>query len=185
MQSLAPPISSLAMLQNIEKIAREVQFFSSLLGVFRGTVLDVSHGTGGHLGQRDTGTISGAALGPASTDVQSVAVYQKSSARRHTHRQDSHRMPRGSYLQQRIATHITVPPRGEPMRAIPILLLLAGCVTAQQQSLWLRADGRTGSARQLEMDRTICMGERQNTSEMDQVVRGCMAQRGWLPADQP
>ena len=31
MQSLAPPISSLAMLQNIEKIAREVQFFSSLL----------------------------------------------------------------------------------------------------------------------------------------------------------
>jgi hypothetical protein len=35
------------------------------------------------------------------------------------------------------------------------------------------------------MDRTICMGERQNTSEMDQVVRGCMAQRGWLPADQP
>jgi hypothetical protein len=33
MQSLAPPISSLAMLQNIEKIAREVQFFSSLLGI--------------------------------------------------------------------------------------------------------------------------------------------------------
>jgi hypothetical protein len=31
MQSLAPPISSLAMLQNIEKIAREVQLFSSLL----------------------------------------------------------------------------------------------------------------------------------------------------------
>jgi hypothetical protein len=78
---------------------------------------------------------------------------------------------------------------GEPMRAIPILLfllLLAGCVTAQQQqSPWLRADGRTGSARQLEADRTICMGERQNTREADQAVRTCMAQRGWLPEDQP
>ena len=71
------------------------------------------------------------------------------------------------------------------MRAIPILFLLAGCVTAQQQSSWLRADGRTGSDRQLEVDRTICMGERPNTSEVDQVIRGCMAQRGWLPADQP
>jgi hypothetical protein len=71
------------------------------------------------------------------------------------------------------------------MRAIPIVLLLAGCLTAQQQSSWLRADGSTGSARQLEVDRTICMGERQNTSEADQVMRGCMAQRGWLPADQP
>ena len=71
------------------------------------------------------------------------------------------------------------------MRAIPILFLLAGCVTAQQQSSWLRADGRDGSARQLEVDRTICMGERRNTSEADPVLRGCMAQRGWLPADQP
>jgi hypothetical protein len=71
------------------------------------------------------------------------------------------------------------------MRAILILFLLAGCVTAQQEPPWLRADGRTGSARQLEVDRTICMGERQNTSEVDQVFRGCMAQRGWLPADQP
>jgi hypothetical protein len=58
-------------------------------------------------------------------------------------------------------------------------------VTAQQQSSWLRADGRDGSARQLEADRTICRGERQNASEMDPVLRGCMAQRGWLPADQP
>jgi hypothetical protein len=58
-------------------------------------------------------------------------------------------------------------------------------VTAQQQSPWLRADGRTGNARQLEADRAICMGERQNTSEADPVLRGCMAQRGWLPADQP
>ncbi|MBX9843415.1 MAG: hypothetical protein K2Z80_16570 [Xanthobacteraceae bacterium] len=74
---------------------------------------------------------------------------------------------------------------GEPMRAIPILFLLAGCVTAQQQSSsWLRADGRTGSDRQLEADRAICMGERQNTSDVDQ-LRRCMAQRGWLPADQP
>jgi hypothetical protein len=71
------------------------------------------------------------------------------------------------------------------MRIIPILLLLAGCVTAQQESPWLRADGRTGSARQLEVDRTICRGERPNTSEADQVIRVCMAQRGWLPADQP
>ena len=71
------------------------------------------------------------------------------------------------------------------MRAIPVLLLLAGCVTAQQPSPWLRADGRTGSARQLEVDRTICMGERRSASEADQAVRTCMAQRGWLPEDQP
>jgi hypothetical protein len=71
------------------------------------------------------------------------------------------------------------------MRAIPILLLLAGCVTAQQPSPWLRADGRDGSARQLEADRAICMGERRNISETDPVLRGCMAQRGWLPEDQP
>jgi hypothetical protein len=31
MQSHAPPISSLVMLKNIEKIAREVRFFSILL----------------------------------------------------------------------------------------------------------------------------------------------------------
>ncbi len=73
------------------------------------------------------------------------------------------------------------------MRAIPVLLLLAGCVTAQQQqqSSWLRADGRTGSAGQFEADRAICMGERRSASEADQVMRGCMARRGWLPADQP
>jgi hypothetical protein len=71
------------------------------------------------------------------------------------------------------------------MRAVPVLLLLASCVTAQQQSSWLRADGRTGSPRQFETDRAICMGERQSASDADQVMRGCMAQRGWLPADQP
>jgi hypothetical protein len=71
------------------------------------------------------------------------------------------------------------------MRTIPILLLLAGCVTAQQPSPWLRADGHTGSVRQLEADRAICTDGRQNASETDPDLRRCMAQRGWLPEDQP
>jgi hypothetical protein len=90
---------------------------------------------------------------------------------------------------------------------------LAACATAPPPMLWVRTDGQRATvnpvlASQAEIDRTVCLGERQKAtlsgvtianggfaaalaaqergSSADAVARGCMAEKGYLlvPADQ-
>lgn len=83
---------------------------------------------------------------------------------------------------------------------------LAACQSTQQNYTWVRADGRAVSPQQFELDKTICLGETQKSAvgmapvyyhgiggaidaailenqrgaALQDVGRGCMAQRGYL-----
>lgn len=79
------------------------------------------------------------------------------------------------------------------MKALPLLILLAGCATAEPEMLWKRTDGRPIPAdpalvKQADLDRTICRGEAAKAPtgphRRDQVFEGCMAQRGYVLAAQ-
>jgi len=90
---------------------------------------------------------------------------------------------------------------------------LAGCATAPPPMSWVRVDGQRAAANpvlaeQFEVDRTVCLGERQKAAlsgvavvngsfaaavaaqeranSADTVARGCMAEKGYLlvPEDQ-
>ena len=89
------------------------------------------------------------------------------------------------------------------MRIIVFVMLLAltGCA-GPQKTIWLRADGQSGSGdlvlfQQFELARTSCVGERQKTAQAgdglagavaardrgqatDQVLQACMAEKGYI-----
>lgn len=91
-------------------------------------------------------------------------------------------------------------------------LAVAGCVTQEIREAWVRTDGqRIGGnallAQQLEVDKTVCQGEVGKASlssndtcsglipcmqarevyrrDTKQVLKGCMAQRGYLLVSEP
>jgi hypothetical protein len=84
-----------------------------------------------------------------------------------------------------------------------VALLLASCASAQPAMTWARADGKPTDPSQLELDATACMGEMQKAkmaatshdtgnpitdgiaasnqdAQAGDVVKGCMAQHGYL-----
>jgi hypothetical protein len=102
------------------------------------------------------------------------------------------------------------------MRILGIVALgaaLGGCATAPPPMAWIRTDGKRAAgdpvlAQQFDVDRTVCLGERQKAAlsgvtfanggfaaavaaqergnSADAVAKGCMAEKGYLmvPEDQ-
>ena len=96
---------------------------------------------------------------------------------------------------------------------VALCVALGGCATAPPPMAWIRTDGKRAAgdpvlAQQFDVDRTVCLGERQKATlagvtiangtlgaafaaqergnSADAVAKGCMAERGYLmvPEDQ-
>jgi hypothetical protein len=83
--------------------------------------------------------------------------------------------------------------------AFILFLAVAACTSATMPTTWTRPDGRAIDAAQLEADKTICRGEREQAERITnaraltpiylpgqespslKLYNGCMAQHGYAP----